>query len=89
VMLVYLKGSYELIRQRLAARPGHFMPAGLLESQFAILEEPAPDEQPIVADVGGPANGDRSLDRESAQGASGQFYTASGVAALTEVRDQR
>ncbi len=29
------------------------MPAGLLESQFAILEEPAPDEQPIVADVGG------------------------------------
>lgn len=37
---IYLKGSSELIRSRLAHRKGHFMPSGLLESQFAALEEP-------------------------------------------------
>lgn len=53
VRLVYLRGSYDLIRRRLAARHEHFMPAALLESQFAVLEEPAADEHPIVVDVGG------------------------------------
>jgi gluconokinase len=38
--LVYLRGSYELIRGRLQQRQGHYMPAGLLDSQFADLEEP-------------------------------------------------
>jgi gluconokinase len=38
---IYLKGRFELIRQRLEARKGHYMKAGLLESQFAALEEPA------------------------------------------------
>jgi gluconokinase len=38
---IYLKGPEELIRQRLVARKDHFMPAALLDSQFAILEEPA------------------------------------------------
>ena len=51
--LVYLKGSYDLIHARLAARHEHFMPVALLDSQFAILEEPAPDEHPIVVDVNG------------------------------------
>jgi gluconokinase len=37
---VYLKGSFELIRERMCQRPGHFMPVKLLESQFAALEEP-------------------------------------------------
>lgn len=40
VTLVYLRGSYALLAQRLAARQGHFMPQALLASQFAILEEP-------------------------------------------------
>jgi gluconokinase len=53
VRLVYLRGSYDMIRRRLAARHEHFMPAALLESQFAALEEPTPDERPIVVDVGG------------------------------------
>jgi carbohydrate kinase (thermoresistant glucokinase family) len=53
VTLVYLKGSYDLIRQRMAARHGHFMPVVLLDSQFATLEEPTPDEHPIIVDVGG------------------------------------
>ena len=37
---IYLKGSFDLIRKRLEARKGHYMKAGLLESQFATLEEP-------------------------------------------------
>ncbi|MEO8159242.1 MAG: gluconokinase [Betaproteobacteria bacterium] len=37
---IYLRGSFELIRDRLDARKGHYMKAGLLESQFATLEEP-------------------------------------------------
>jgi gluconokinase len=53
VRLVYLRGSHELIHRRMAARHEHFMPLGLLESQFATLEEPGPDERPIVVDVGG------------------------------------
>ena len=53
VRLVYLKGAYDLIRRRLAARHEHFMPAALLDSQFAALEEPTADERPIVVDVGG------------------------------------
>ena len=49
---IYLKGSKELIRQRMQSRENHFMPATLLDSQFAILEEPAdaiiaPIEDPI------------------------------------------
>jgi carbohydrate kinase (thermoresistant glucokinase family) len=53
VVLVYLKGSHDLIHQRMAARHEHFMPVALLDSQFATLEEPTPDETPIVVDVGG------------------------------------
>ena len=52
--LVYLKGSLELIRRRIEARHGHFMPASLLDSQFATLEEPGPDENPIAVDIGAP-----------------------------------
>lgn len=37
---IYLKGSFELIRSRVAQRKNHFMPADLLKSQFADLEEP-------------------------------------------------
>ena len=51
VTLVYLRGSQDLIRRRLAGRRGHFMPAALLDSQFAALQEPTPDERPIEVDV--------------------------------------
>ena len=53
VRLVYLKGSRALIAERLANRHGHFMPATLLDSQFATLEEPGPDENPIIVEIGG------------------------------------
>jgi gluconokinase len=45
---IYLKGRFELIRERLEARKGHYMKAGLLESQFAALEEP---EDALSVDV--------------------------------------
>ncbi|MSP75233.1 MAG: gluconokinase [Rhodospirillaceae bacterium] len=51
VALVYLKGSHDLIARRMAARHEHFMPTALLASQFATLQEPTPDERPIVIDV--------------------------------------
>jgi gluconokinase len=50
---VYLAGSRALVSERLAQRRGHFMPASLLESQLAILEEPSPDEHAWVCDIGG------------------------------------
>ena len=40
VRFIYLKGSYGLIRSRLQTRTGHYMPAGLLKSQFEALEVP-------------------------------------------------
>lgn len=52
LLFVFLRGSKELISARLAARKGHFMPASLLDSQFATLEEPGPDEA-IIADIAG------------------------------------
>jgi len=51
VVLVYLQGSHDLIATRMAARHGHFMPAGLLDSQFATLEEPGEAEHPIVVSI--------------------------------------
>ena len=41
VKLVYLKGTYDLLRQRLLARKGHYATEQILTSQFADLEEPA------------------------------------------------
>ena len=52
VRIAYLKGSRELIAGRLAARQGHFMPAALLDSQLAALEEPTEDEHPITVEIG-------------------------------------
>jgi gluconokinase len=54
VRLVYLDGSRELIAGRLGARRGHFMPPALLDSQFATLEPPEADENPIVVSIGPP-----------------------------------
>jgi gluconokinase len=41
VRFVHLSGTPEVIRTRLRARPGHFMPESLIDSQFAALETPA------------------------------------------------
>jgi ribose 5-phosphate isomerase A len=52
VRLVYLRGSREVMADHLAKRSGHFMPASLLQSQIDTLEEPGPDEDPMIVDVG-------------------------------------
>ncbi|KAB8335057.1 gluconokinase [Scytonema tolypothrichoides VB-61278] len=41
VIVVYLKGPFELIQKRLQQRHGHFMGEKLLKSQFDTLEEPS------------------------------------------------
>lgn len=51
VRFVFLRGERTLIAQRLAGRTGHYMPASLLESQLATLEEPSPDEDAWVIDI--------------------------------------
>ncbi|KAI9144059.1 hypothetical protein BKA69DRAFT_1026024, partial [Paraphysoderma sedebokerense] len=47
---VYLRIETLTVIQRLKARNGHFMPASLVESQFAALEEPSASERPSCAD---------------------------------------
>ncbi|MFF8513343.1 gluconokinase [Streptomyces sp. NPDC015492] len=51
IQLVYLHGTPELLRSRLAARAGHFFPAELLNSQLADLQEPGPDEHAWVVEI--------------------------------------
>jgi len=51
VRFVYLAGSRALLAERMAQRPGHFMPPSLLDSQLAILEEPSPDERAWVCAI--------------------------------------
>lgn len=48
---VYLHGTHAEIATRLAAREGHFFKPQLLDSQFAVLEEPAADEQVITVSI--------------------------------------
>ncbi|KRR08992.1 gluconate kinase [Bradyrhizobium jicamae] len=54
VRIVFLQGTQELIAERLAARKGHFMPPGLLTSQFRTLEPPETDERPIKVSIDAP-----------------------------------
>ena len=50
-IFLYLTGPRELIRQRMENRPGHFMPASLLESQFADLECPVGENNVEVISI--------------------------------------
>ncbi|MDG4860111.1 gluconokinase [Streptomyces sp. T-3] len=51
LVFVHLSGARELITARQGARVGHFMPASLVESQFATLEPLGADEVGVVVDV--------------------------------------
>jgi len=64
VHFIHLTGSRDLIASRMAARTGHYMPSSLLDSQFAALEPPGPDEaltididQPLAAIIATAAKG--------------------------------
>lgn len=52
LLFIYLSGTPDLIRERMEARGAHFMPVQLLESQFAALEPPSPQENAIAVDIG-------------------------------------
>src|SRR6266566_4266008 len=54
VRIIYLRGTQELIAGRLASRKGHFMPPGLLASQFKTLEPPDVDEKPVTVSIDAP-----------------------------------
>ncbi|MEO8317591.1 MAG: gluconokinase [Bradyrhizobium sp.] len=54
VRIVFLEGTQDLIAKRLAARKGHFMPPGLLDSQFRTLEPPQPRERPVTVSIEAP-----------------------------------
>lgn len=54
VRLIFLDGTQALIADRLAARKGHFMPPGLLTSQFSTLERPASDETALTVSIDAP-----------------------------------
>lgn len=54
VHFCHLAGPEDVLRPRMTDRPGHFMPASLLRSQFDALEELEPDEAGLVLDVRDP-----------------------------------
>ena len=49
-----LDGTHDLLAARMAARPGHFMPVSLLDSQLATLQPLQTDEAGMRIDVGAP-----------------------------------
>ena len=53
VRIIYLKGTQDLIASRLALRKDHFMPPGLLASQFRTLEPPDASENPVTVSIDG------------------------------------
>ncbi|MET3903150.1 gluconokinase, GntK/IdnK-type [Paenarthrobacter sp. 4246] len=54
VVFVHLHGTRELLNARMTARPGHFMPASLLDSQLATLEPLEDDEAGVLVDIASP-----------------------------------
>jgi gluconokinase len=58
---LFLEGDKALMRSRVARRKGHYMPASLIDSQFAALEDPG-GESDVVAIAA-----DADLDRDLSQ----------------------
>ena len=54
VRIIYLQGTQDLIASRLALRKCHFMPPGLLASQFGTLEPPDASENPVIVSIDAP-----------------------------------
>ncbi|MEV6398766.1 gluconokinase [Streptomyces sp. NPDC051907] len=52
-VFLHLTGDRALIERRMSERTGHFMPAALLDSQFATLEPLQSDEAGVRVDVSG------------------------------------
>ncbi|MDR7111585.1 gluconokinase [Microbacterium trichothecenolyticum] len=61
VTFVNFTGDAAVVRDRMMRRQGHFMPPALLDSQFATLEAPGPDEQAIDIDIALPPEDQAAL----------------------------
>jgi gluconokinase len=48
---VFLEGPRDVLEARMTKRPGHFMPASLLDTQFATLEVPTGESGVITVDL--------------------------------------
>ncbi|RWM90781.1 MAG: gluconokinase [Mesorhizobium sp.] len=51
IVFLYLEIDQATAKQRVGSRHGHFMPASLVDSQFATLEAPAADENALTIDA--------------------------------------
>jgi gluconokinase len=71
-VLIHLHGDRDVLAARVAGRPGHFMPAALIDSQFATLEPLQHDEIGQTLDVAQPVDTlvEESLDVLAKKGAS-------------------
>lgn len=69
IRFVFLSVDRALAAERVAARKDHFMPASLIDSQFAALEPPTADEHPLVLDA---ALDVKALVTQAADGLGGQ-----------------
>ena len=56
VRIIFLNGTQDLIANRLSQRKGHFMPPGLLASQFKTLEPPSVSENPVTVSIDAPVD---------------------------------
>ena len=56
IVFIYLEIDRATARRRVASRKGHFMPASLVDSQFAILEPPAANERALTLDATRPVD---------------------------------
>lgn len=54
VTFIHLAGPKSLIAGRMAHRSGHFMPGSLLDSQYAALEPPGPEEGALTISIDQP-----------------------------------
>ncbi|MCH6470187.1 gluconokinase [Sinomonas terrae] len=76
-LFVHLHGTRELLADRMASRPGHFMPLSLLDSQLAILEPLGSDEPGIQLDI---AQAPAWIAKEASAWVTAEpFTTASGI----------
>jgi gluconokinase len=54
VVFVFLRGSHAVLAERMARRTGHFMPASLLATQLATLEDPSAEPGVVTVDIDRP-----------------------------------
>jgi gluconokinase len=57
LLFIYLDIDRDTAHRRVAGRKGHFMPASLVDSQFADLEPPAADEDALALDASASVGG--------------------------------